>query len=366
MNSALQIGVVGCGYWGPNLVRNFDSLPSVNVAAVCDLDLGRLSHVLQRYSGLKGYQNFTDLLQHEALDAVVIATPVASHFKLAQAALYANKHVLLEKPMATSSEECETLIQLARKRGLVLMVGHTYLFSNAIQRVIEIVKSGELGELRYINSQRLSLGLFQKDVNVAWDLAPHDLSIIMAAVDDVPIVVNCQGNANVTPGVEDVVNLSLKFRNQTFATIQNSWLEPRKVRQLTFVGTQRTIIYDDLEPRDKVRIYDVRVDRPPHYDSFGDFQYAYHYGDTYIPRIEQSEPLRNLCENFVSCIQTGSQPLTCGQQGLDVIRVLEAASESLQNSGGAVPFSRRTPSRKTDSDFSVKPSLAGKEPVGAL
>ena len=221
----------------------------------------------------------------------MIATSVKHHFPLAKASLLAGKHTLIEKPMASSSDECEELIDIATRNGLVLMVGHTFLYSPVVRKIVDIIQAGDIGDIRYINSRRLNLGLFQKDINVAWDLAPHDISIILHILEEFPISVNCQGNAHVTPHIADVTNMSLTFRHKRFATIQSSWLEPRKVREMTIVGTRRMIVYDDLQTLEKIRIYDVRVERPPHYDTFAEFQYSYHYGDSYIPHIKQEEPL---------------------------------------------------------------------------
>jgi len=222
----------------------------------------------------------------------------------------------------------------------VLMVGHTFLYSTPVQKIAEIVRAGDIGEIRYINSRRLNLGLFQKDINVAWDLAPHDISIILHVLDEQPLTVNCQGNAHVTPGVEDVTNISLSFRHKRFATIQSSWLEPRKVREMTIVGTRRMIVYDDLQTHEKIRIYDVRVERPPHYDTFADFHYSYHYGDSYIPHIQHEEPLRAECQHFLDCIEKGTKPLTSGDEGLELVRILEAASTSLKDGGAPVSLGR--------------------------
>ena len=243
--------------------------------------------------------------------------------------------------MASSSAECEELIEIAERNGLVLMVGHTFLYSDPVHKIAEIVSGGDLGEIRYINSQRLNLGLFQKDINVAWDLAPHDISIILHILGESPEAINCQGNAHITPEIEDVTNVSMSFPNNRFATIQSSWLEPRKVRQMTIVGTRRMIVYDDLEPLEKIRIYDVRVERPPHYDTFGEFHYSYHYGDSYIPHLRQEEPLKVQCQHFLSCIDKNTRPLTCGKSGLDLVRILEATSESLKSDGAPVQFSSK-------------------------
>lgn len=335
MSRGLSIGVVGLGYWGPNLARNFSQLPGCRLGALCDLDRGRLEKTAQSYPGIGHYASFEEMLADADLDAVAVATPVLHHFPVSKAALLAGKHVLVEKPFAASVAECEELIELAESRGLTLMVGHTFIYSAPIRMIKKIIDSGDLGEIRYINSQRLNLGLFQKDINVVWDLAPHDISIILYLLGKTPDFVNCQGNAHITPGIEDVSNLSLSFRSGQFATIQSSWLEPRKVRQMTIVGTRKMIVYDDIEPMEKIRIYDTRIERPPHYDSFGEFHYSYHYGDSYIPYIEQSEPLRQMCQHFTDSIRAGSQPLSGGKSGLEVLRILEASSQSLKANGAA-------------------------------
>jgi predicted dehydrogenase len=219
------------------------------------------------------------------------------------------------------------------------MVGHTYLYSSPVKKIVELVEAGDIGEIRYINCRRLNLGLFQKDINVAWDLAPHDISIILHVLGECPVSVNCSGNAHVTAGIEDVTNMSLSFRKKRFATIQSSWLEPRKVREMTIVGTRRMIVYDDLQTLEKIRVYDVRVERPPHYDSFAEFQYSYHYGDSYIPHLHQEEPLRSLAQHFVNCIVTGTKPATSGEEGLELVKILEAASASLRANGAPVSLS---------------------------
>lgn len=338
--TSLPLGVVGCGYWGPNLVRNFRSLPHCQVRALCDLNESRLQHMRQLYPEVEGVTEYSRLLGDMGVEAVVVAAPVRYHFPLAKAALLAGKHTMIEKPMAASAAECEELVDIARRHGLVLMVGHTFLYSAAVRKIAEIIKSGQIGEIRYINARRLNLGLFQKDINVAWDLAPHDISIILHLLQEYPSIVNCQGNAHVTPGIEDVTNMSLTFGENRFATIQSSWLEPRKVREMTIVGTKGMIVYDDLQAQQAIRVYDVRVDRPPHYDTFGDFQYSYHYGDSHIPYLRQEEPLRIECQHFVDCIRTGATPVTDGWQGLELVRILEASSQSLRGNGSPVLLER--------------------------
>jgi predicted dehydrogenase len=306
------------------------------VKAICDLSEVRLKHLKSLYPDLETVNHHDELLNGMDVDAVIIATPVKHHYALAKAALQAGKHVFIEKPMAASVEECEELIELANRFGRILMVDHTFLYSAPVRKIVEIIEAGDIGEIRYINCRRLNLGLFQKDINVAWDLAPHDISIILHILGEFPLAVNCQGNAHVTPQIEDVTNMSLYFRHKRFATIQSSWLEPRKVREMTIVGSRRMIVYDDLKTREKIRIYDVRVERPPHYDTFAEFQYSYHYGDSYIPHIQQEEPLKVACQHFLDCIETGTQPTTSGQQGLELVQILEAASKSLHSQGAPV------------------------------
>jgi predicted dehydrogenase len=339
MNTPISVGVIGCGYWGPLLVRNLKGVPNCQLKAVCDVSESRLKHLKALYPEVECLTDHGHFLNGLNLDAVVIATPVKYHYPLAKASLLAGKHTFIEKPMASSSAECEELIDIAERTGLVLMIDHTFLYSAPVRKIVEIVEAGDIGDIRYINSRRLNLGLFQKDINVAWDLAPHDISIILHILGEFPITVNCQGNAHVTPQVEDVTNMSLSFRHKRFATIQSSWLEPRKIREMTIVGTRRMIVYDDLQTHEKIRIYDVRVERPPHYDTFAEFHYSYHYGDSYIPHLQQEEPLKVVCQHFVDCIENNTSPLTGGRQGLEMVRILEASSVSLKANGAPVTFS---------------------------
>lgn len=357
-----RVGVVGCGYWGPLLVRNFRSLPECDLTAICDPRQDRLDHLLLLYPGTSGVRDYAEFLKSSNLDAVVIATPVHSHYEMAKASLLAGKHTFIEKPMAASSAQCEELIDLAESENLVLMVDHTFLYSSAVQKIMQIVKAGDIGDIRYINSRRLNLGLFQKDINVAWDLAPHDISIILHILGELPSSVNCQGNAHVTPHIEDVTNMSLSFGQQRFATIQSSWLEPRKVREMTIVGTHRMIVYDDLKTREKIQIYDVRVERPPHYDTFAEFEYSYHYGDSYIPHVQQSEPLKAVCAHFLECIANGTEPMSGGQEGLELVKILEAANLSLKSKGASVPIA---PSRQASMIPTVVRRRDGLKPLSS-
>jgi predicted dehydrogenase len=341
MNRRTKIGVVGLGYWGPNLVRNLRSLPDCSLTTVCDTNKQRLQHLRALYPGIAGETDYKQLLDGADLDAIVIATSVHLHYPMAKASLLAGKHTLIEKPMACSSEECEDLIEIAQRKGLVLMVGHTFLYSPAVRKLKEIVGQGDIGEIRYICARRLSLGLFQRDINVAWDLAPHDLSIILYIMDEQPISVNCRGNAHITPGIEDVTTLCLDFRRKRSAVILSSWLDPRKIREMTIVGSKRMIVYDDVAPQEKLRVFDARVERPPHYDTFAEFHYAYHYGDMYVPYIKQEEPLKAECQHFVECIRRGVPALTNGQNGLEVVQILEASSQSLKRGGAPIALKAR-------------------------
>ncbi len=340
MKEIIKVGVVGCGYWGPNLIRNLRQLPQCHLNTVCDMDEQRLHHMRRLYPGIVATTRFEDLLNDPELDAVLLATPVRFHYEMAKACLNAGKHIFIEKPMARTTDEAEELVFLAEQNSLILMVGHTFLYSPAVRRMKEIVDSGEIGEVQYIAARRLNLGLFQKDINVAWDLAPHDISIILNLLEDVPVKVSCQGSCHVTRGIEDVTTMYLTFGNDRCAIIQSSWLDPKKVRQMTVVGSRRMIVYDDTEPLEKLKIYDARVEVPPHYDTFGEFTYSYHYGDMYVPYIKQDEPLKLECQHFLECVREECTPITCGQHGLDVVRILEASGVSLRQQGVAVPLGK--------------------------
>src|SRR5208283_2673442 len=250
----IKVGVVGCGYWGPNLVRNFRSLPDCSLEMMCDLSHERLKHLSALYPEVKGERDYDHMLNGVGVDAVVIATSVRLHYTMAKASLLAGKHTLIEKPMAASSEQCAELVEIARKQGVVLMIGHTFLYSPAVRKIKEIVDRGELGEIRYICARRLNLGLFQKDINVAWDLAPHDISIILHLMEKEAVTINCQGSAHITPGVEDVTTMWLNFPGDRSAIIQSSWLDPRKIREMTIVGSKQMIVYDDVSQLEKIRV----------------------------------------------------------------------------------------------------------------
>jgi len=341
MSKQIKVGVVGCGYWGPNLIRNFRMLPDCSLEVMCDLHVSRLHHLKRLYPEVQTETDYKKMIDEGGLDAVVVATDVKFHYPMAKAALLAGKHTFIEKPMAASVAQCEELVEIAKKNGLVLMIGHTFLYSPVVRKVKEIIEHGDIGDIRYICARRLNLGLFQKDINVAWDLAPHDISIILSIMRELPVTVNCRGDAHITPGIEDVTTMCLTFSHQRSAIIQSSWLDPRKVREMTIVGSKRMIVYDDLEPLEKIRVFDTRVERPPHYDTFGEFQYAYHYGDMYAPYIKQEEPLKTECQHFLDCIRHGTPSLSSGERGMELVQILEASSESLHAGGAPVDFAKK-------------------------
>jgi predicted dehydrogenase len=336
------VAVVGLGYWGPNWVRNFQQLQCAHRVIACDLDAKRRSHVKQLHPLVETTADFDDVLRDSEVEAVVIATPVSTHYKLARMALESGKSVLVEKPLATSRQEAAELVKLAQVHKRTLMVGHTFLYSAPVLKTREIIQSGELGDIFYISSVRANLGLFQHDVNVAWDLATHDISIILWLLGRLPQAVTCQGQSHYRSDVEDVALLTLYFPGKVIAFIHVSWLDPNKIRRTTIVGSQKMLVYDDTASQEKLRIYDRGVSMQRYYDTFGEFQFSYRYGDILIPRLDESEPLQQECAHFVDCIRTGSQPRTDGVNGLQVVSVLEAANLSMRDSGRMVSIKYTT------------------------
>jgi predicted dehydrogenase len=333
------IGIIGCGYWGPNLVRNFISLRDCHVAMVGDLNEERLQYVQRTWPDVETTKDYERIVDNTEIDAVVIATPVHLHYPMAFRSLAAGKHTFVEKPMADSVSDAVRLVELAEQNHLTLMVGHTFVYSAPVRWIARAVNKGVLGEIQYISSRRLNLGLFQKDINVAWDLAPHDLSIMLYVMKHtVPVSVYCSGKAHVTESIEDVTSMSLDFSNGAYATIQSSWLDPNKTREMTFVGSRKMLVYNDIVNNEKIKIYDKRVEVPRHYDTFGEFHYSYHYGDMRSPYLKQTEPLKVECEHFLDCVRTGAVSDSNGREGLLVVRILEGASESLRTGGRKIPL----------------------------
>jgi predicted dehydrogenase len=330
----IKIGVVGCGYWGPKQARNFHEMPEAELAWVCDFRQDRLEHMQRLYPEARVTTSYEEVLASD-VDAVVLATPVSTHCNLALLALGAGKHVLVEKPLAASAREARSIARAAERLGLTAMVGHTFVYNPAVEAVKEIIASGELGEIYYVNGARVNLGLFQPDINVLWDLAPHDISILMHILGSVPLTVSAKGGVFVQKdrGIHDMANVSARFPDGVLADIRVSWLDPVKYRLYTVVGSKRMLVYDDIAAVDKVMIFDKRVEVPPYSDTEQEFRASYFSGEGVPYPVEWSEPLRRQCSHFVHCIETGEVPLSSAQVGVKVVQVLEAADRSLHNGG---------------------------------
>lgn len=327
-----RVALVGYGYWGPNLARNFHQLSTSELAMCCDLDEEKLINAQALYPRIRVTSDYREVLEDTAVEAVAIATPARSHFTLAKDALQRGKHLLVEKPMAMSSDEARELIDLALRQEKVLMAGHTFEYNPAVLKIKQLIDKGALGDLHYIYSARVNLGRVQRDLNALWSIAPHDISILIYLLGCMPLEVSARGGTYLNNDVEDVVFLDLCFPDGVIAHVHASWLDPSKVRRVTIVGSQKMIVYDDIASEGKVKIYDKGVFQKGD-KIYGEFQYKLHSGDIYIPKIDMTEPLRNECAHFIECIQQGKRPRTDGENGLRVIRVLEAADESLRKRG---------------------------------
>ena len=338
----IGIGVVGAGYWGPNLIRNFAATEGCVLVGVADLDEGRLTRIGDLYPKVATTIRFQDLLDNDEIQGIALATPANSHFEMAARVLQAGKGVFVEKPLASSVAECEELVDLARQQERVLMVGHTFEYNAAVERVEEYIRNQELGEIYYIYSQRLNLGVVRRDVNAMWNLAPHDVSIALRWLGEMPVAVNARGYTYLQEGVEDVVYLNLEFASGVAVHIHVSWLDPGKVRRMTVVGSRKMVVYDDASTEAKIQLFDKGIDRQHidgslgSFDSFGKFQLIKRAGDVLIPQIDFVEPLKVECAHFVECITEGKKPVTDGENGLRVVKVLEAASQSLARGGISV------------------------------
>ena len=334
--SDLKIGIIGAGYWGPNLVRNFMLQPDVSVAAVADLQESRRKFITDRYPAIATLSDAADLIADASIDAVVIATPVNSHFPLAKAALSAGKHVLIEKPMFASTAECDQIIALAESKRLTLMVDHTFLYTGAVRRILQMANSGELGDILYFDSVRVNLGLFQHDVNVIWDLAPHDVSIMDAIIGQRATSVSAVGMAHFGTAVENIAYVTVTFAGPAIAHFHVNWLAPVKVRTTLIGGTKKMIVYDDTEPSEKIKVYDKGVTIETNVEKIHQHLVEYRIGDMYAPRIEPTEALYLVAKEFVDSIREQRTPLTDGQAGRRVVRILEAADKSLAQGGQPV------------------------------
>ncbi len=328
----MKVAVIGAGYWGPNLIRNFLSLDEVEMVIACDRDEDRLAKMRKSFYGIETSTDYETIIDQADVDIIVIATPVSTHHEIAKRALTAGKHVFIEKPMTSSVAEAEELISLAEQRNLKLFVDHTFIYTGAVRKMKEIITSGRLGELYYFDSVRINLGLFQHDVNVIWDLAPHDLSIMDYLLQQQPKAVSAIGSCHVGNDLEDIAYLTLEFENNLLAHFHVNWLAPTKIRQTLIGGTKSMIVYDDTEASEKVKIYDKGIDvttREGVYDTL----VQYRTGDMLSPKLDQEEALAVGTRHFLDCILNDKQPLTDGHAGLNVVRILEASTVSMRDRG---------------------------------
>jgi len=331
----INIAVIGYGYWGPNLVRNFQEIEGARVALCCDAMNDRLAKAKAKHPSIAVTQDYDEVITNPGVDAVAIATPIGTHYPLARKALEYGKHVLVEKPLAASVSEAESLVEIATKKSLSLMVNHTFIYTGAVRKMKEIIDRGDLGDLYYFDSVRINLGLIQHDVNVLWDLAPHDIAILDHLVSERPISVCANGACHLGNGIENVAYLSVYFNSGFIAHFHNNWLAPVKIRTVLLGGSKKMILYDDMEASEKVKIYDrgVDVNTPEHMHRA---LIAYRLGDMWAPNLDACEALRGMAQEFIDSIEAGRRPLTDGENGLNVVRILEAAEMSVKKRGKEV------------------------------
>lgn len=331
----INVAIVGFGYWGPNLVRNFSSLPNVRVKKVVDLRAERLKVVSSLYPQVETSTQIDELWADNSIDAVIIATPVFSHFPLAKKALEAGKHVLLEKPMTDTVDHALELIDLAGKYQKVLMVDHTFLYTSAVRKMKELIDNGSVGKIKYFDSTRINLGLIQQDVNVLWDLAPHDISILDYLVKDVPVSVNATGVSHIHNGVENIAYLTVNYASNTLAHFSCSWSSPVKIRTMLVGGDEKMIVFNDMEPTEKIKVYDTAHSVSSDEDKRR-VLVDYRVGDVYIPKLNNVEALSGMAADFIDAITNGSTPIASWQSGLNTIKILEAAQKSIKSGGAEV------------------------------
>jgi predicted dehydrogenase len=331
----MKIAVIGLGYWGPNLVRNFNGVPDCTVEYVCDFRKERLDVISRQYPRIKTTDNFDVIIKDVNVDAVVIATPVFSHYELAKKALEAGKNVLIEKPMTATSNEALELYEIAKKKDKVLMVDHTFLYTGAVQKMKKLIADGTIGKVRYFDSTRINLGLFQPDVNVLWDLAPHDISILNYLVDDEPFSVNATGISHTPNGMENIAYLTVNYNSGFIAHFNCSWTSPVKIRMMLIGGDKKMLVFNDIEPTEKVRVYDTGYDHKTDEEKMR-IIIDYRAGDVFIPKLDTKEALFGVAYDFVNSIRNKSVPLSDFKSGLNVIRILEASQESIKQNGKEV------------------------------
>lgn len=336
----MKIGIIGCGYWGPNLIRNFNALDDVTVAAISDLSEDRLALLHRQYPAIAQVTTSSEeLIGNPDLDAVALATPVSTHFPLGEQILKAGKHLFVEKPFTATSDEAKRLIDLAARQKLQIMVDHTFVYTGAVRKVRQLIETGELGDLYYFDSVRVNLGLFQSDVNVIWDLAPHDVSIMDYLLAQPPRAIAATGVSHFESGMENIAYLSTYYDNNLLGHIHVNWLAPVKVRKTLVSGSKKMIIYDDTEPSEKIKVYDRGVDFVADKNQIYDLLIQYRTGDMLAPRLDQTEALRYVAQEFRDAVRESRAPLTDGHAGLRVVRILEAANQSIQQNGRVVELS---------------------------
>jgi len=332
----IRVGVIGYGYWGPNLVRNFADCSATRIAAVCDLRPERLAAAERRYPGIFTTSDPAVLIKDPGVDAVVVAAPVEYHFDLAMLAIREGKHVLVEKPIASSSEQASRMIDEATRRRVVLMVDHTFVYTSAVRTMHDLVAAGELGDVLYYDSVRINLGLFQHDVNVLWDLAVHDLSIMDYVLNKQPTAVSATGLAHVPSEPENIAYMTMFFDGSLIGHIHVNWLAPVKVRRTLLGGSRRMVVFDDLEASEKLKVYDKGISLNPSPENVYQMLVGYRTGDMWAPKVAVTEALSVEAAHFADCINAGSRPITDGEAGLRVVRLLEAANESMAERGRLV------------------------------
>jgi predicted dehydrogenase len=328
-----RLAIVGCGYWGQNLIRNFSELKEVEVKAVCDFDLAALARVKRRYPGVELKPGYQEVLSDPRIDAVVVATPVSTHYSFARRALQAGKHVLVEKPLATNSAQVCDLIELAEKYGKALMVDHTFLYTGAVRRIKSLIEAGEIGKLLYFDSVRISLGLVQSDINVLWDLGPHDLSIMNYLCDREPVSISATGVKHLNCPFENIAYVSVQFEDNLIAHFHLNWLAPVKVRRTLVGGSKKMIVYDDMEASEKVKVYDKGISMSHDPADRERLLTGYRNGDMLAPQLETSEALRLMAQDFAYAITEQRRPVSDGYSGYRVVRLLELAQRSMAQNG---------------------------------
>lgn len=333
----IKVGVIGCGYWGPNLIRNFNENYHTELRYACDLEDERLERIALRYPAVTTTKNYKDLLRDKEVQVIAIATPVHTHYNLAREALEAGKHVLIEKPLTPSVKEAEKLVALSKKKNLILFTDHTFIYTGAVKKMKEFMSSGEIGDVYYFDSVRVNLGLFQQDINVIWDLAPHDISIMDHLIPEKPRSVVAVGSSHAGSGIEDIAYVTVRFAGDLIAHFHLNWLSPVKIRKIIVGGSRKMIVFDDLDPAEKIKIYDkgiilAHTDKKQIYQNI----IQYRIGDMYAPKIDHTEALKGMVDHLAHCITNNLNPITDGESGLRVVRILEAADKSIKKGGSTV------------------------------